>query len=86
MSISIKDQVRAFIEQRFPVARARAVADNDPLLASGLLDSLSVLDVVAYVEATFGIGVTDEDLTPENFESIASMAAFVAAKRNGRGH
>jgi acyl carrier protein len=86
MSISIKDQVRAFIEQRFPVARARAVADTDPLLASGLLDSLSVLDVVAYVETTFGIGVTDEDLTPDNFESIERMAAFVAAKRNGRGH
>jgi acyl carrier protein len=82
MSMSVRDQVRAFIEKRFPAARLRAVGDDDPLLGSGVLDSLGVLDVVAYVETTFGIGVTDQDLTPENFESITSMAAFVTARRH----
>jgi acyl carrier protein len=58
--------------------------DNDaPLLKNGLIDSLGILDVVTFVEKEFKITVFDEDLLPENFGSVQSIANFVQSKGNG---
>ncbi len=67
-----------FIRARFPLARK--LGDEDMLLGNGVLDSLAVLDVVAFIEKEFRITVSDDELLPENFNSIASMAAFVRTK------
>lgn len=74
-------RVRNFIVNQFPLARKRAIGDRDPLLGNGILDSLGILEVVAFVESEFGITVADEELIPESFESIASIARFVDEKR-----
>jgi len=55
----------------------------DPLLESGVIDSLGVLDLVAFIETEFKVIVDDEDLIPENFQSIARIACYVEKKRNG---
>ena len=73
-------QIRTFVAQRFPSARNRALGDDEHLLTSGILDSLGVLDVVGFLEETFEISIVDEDLVPEHFESLKSIAAFVARK------
>jgi len=80
---STAGRVRHFILNQFPLARQRAVADEDPLLRTGILDSLGILEVVSFVEAEFGITVADEELVPESFESIATIARFVDGKRAG---
>lgn len=74
-------RIRHFILNQFPLARQRAVGDEDPLLRTGILDSLGILEVVAFIESEFGILVADEELVPESFESIATMARFVDGKR-----
>ncbi len=76
-----RDQIRAFVRRRFPLAAAAAVKDEDSLLDSGIIDSLGILDLVAFLEKTFGIRVGDEELNPANFDSIASVVRFVATKR-----
>jgi len=81
----IASSVRDFILERFPASRRRLRNDTDPLLESGIIDSLGVLDVVAFVESTFNITVDDEDLSPDNFQSVAQMAAYVERKRNVSG-
>ena len=78
-------RVRDFVLTQFPLARKRAIGDGDPLLSHGILDSFGVLEVVAFVEGEFGIKVEDEELLPESFESIASIARFVDAKRARAG-
>jgi acyl carrier protein len=71
-------KVRRFLEESFPLVKT---VDNDSLLlGTGLLDSLAVLEVVGFVEREFHITVLDEDLTPENFRTIKSIAAFVSQK------
>jgi acyl carrier protein len=55
-----------------------AVGRDDSLLESGALDSVGVMRLVAFLGETFGIEVGDDDLTPENFDTIASLTAFVA--------
>jgi acyl carrier protein len=74
------DQIRDYLRQRFPALRNRQIDDHDKLLEGGIIDSLAVLDLVAYLETQFNITLADDDLVPETFQSLASLAAFVEAK------
>lgn len=83
MSGNIQDRIRDFLRGRFPPARHRRLGDHDHLLEQGVLDSLGVLDVVAFLEDEFGVVLSDEELTPEHFRSVFSLAVLVASKTNG---
>jgi len=76
----IIELVRQFILNQFPSARRRSLGEADPLLESGIIDSLGVLDVVSFLESEFKITINDDDLTPENFQNIAQITAFVQKK------
>jgi acyl carrier protein len=83
-SAQISQSMKEFIVGHFASARRRPLNDGDPLIESGIIDSLGVLDVVAFVESEFEVQVDDEELTAENFQTIACIAAYVEKKR-GRG-
>jgi acyl carrier protein len=68
--------------RKFPAARKKSITDDTPLLESGIIDSLGMLDVVAFLESSFKIQVLDDELIPENFADIHRMAAFVEKKRS----
>lgn len=53
---------------------------EDDLLAAELIDSLGITALVDFLETRFGVTIADEDLTAENFRSIAVIAGFVRAK------
>jgi len=76
----VSAQIRKFILDKFPLARKQQIKDSDPLLESGVLDSLGVLDLVSFVEQEFSVHVADEELVPENFQTIDRIAAFVESK------
>ena len=75
----IDDQtIRNFIVDNFLFREDReAIADDDSLLDAGLIDSTGILELVAYLEAQFGIAVADDEIVPDNLDSIASIAAYV---------
>lgn len=73
----LTDRVHEFILQKFPLARRRSLRENDNLLESGVIDSLGVLEIVTFLNEEFSLAIEDDDLTPENFQSIQSIAAFV---------
>jgi acyl carrier protein len=79
---SINPGIRSFVLKTFPAARRRSIDDDTPLIGSGIIDSLGMLDVVAFLEESFLIKVSDDELTPDNFASINCMASFVEAKRS----
>jgi acyl carrier protein len=81
----IGHSIKQYILSHFPPARRRELREEDPLLESGIVDSLGILDVVAFIEAEFNVKVEDEDLTSENFQNIARMARYLDRKRNGVG-
>ena len=74
--------IRSFILNHFPLAKKVLIKDDDSLLESGIVDSLGILDIVNFIEKEFKISVSDEELLPENFESICALTAFVDRKRN----
>lgn len=55
--------------------------DDVSLLDRGIIDSTGVLEVVMFIEEAFGMKVRDSDLLPENFDSVARIADFVARLR-----
>ena len=79
----IRDDVAATIEtyltSRFP-ALGRLEADT-PLLSSGAVDSLGVLDLMMWLGEEFGIALEDEDFSPDNIETPVRLAAFVRSRR-----
>jgi acyl carrier protein len=84
MPETLETQIREFIIRKFPSARSRELTRMEALLENGIIDSLGVLDLVSFMEETFAITVTDEELLPENFQTIERLAKFVEGKRNGK--
>ena len=74
------ERIRSFLVRQFPTTKN--VSNDEPLLKNGVIDSLGILEVVTFIENEFSITVSDEDLLPENFGSVASLTSFVQLKRN----
>ncbi len=55
---------------------------NDSLISSGVLDSLALLRLIAFLEEQIGITVEDSEVIPENFETINDIKAFINRKKN----
>lgn len=79
-SQTAENLIREFILKSFPLARKAGLKNNDKLLETGMIDSLGVLDLVHYLEEEFSVVISDEDLQPENFDSVESVTAFVGKK------
>lgn len=77
----VKATIRAFIAQNFLVESDVKVGDGDSLLQLQIVDSTGFLELVNFLEATFGIKVADEEMVPENLETIDNMAQYLARKR-----
>jgi acyl carrier protein len=76
-------QIRQFITTNFYVPAEADLTDDASLLDRGIIDSTGVMEVIGFLEDTFGVKVQDEELVPENLDSIGRIAAFVARKREG---
>ncbi len=79
----IEEQVRNFITENFLFGEEKKVADTDSFLENGIIDSTGVLEVVSFVEDTFNIKVKDEEMMPENLDSISNLVNFINKKQNG---
>ena len=81
-TMEVGPRIRRFIIKNFPLARKKSIIEDDSLLLdSGIIDSMGVLDLIIFIEEEFKIAITDGDLLPENFETIASMATFILTKK-----
>ena len=70
--------LRAYVQDT--LLGGRNVADGDELLLSGMLDSLSVMSLVSFVEQTYTLKVPFEDVVIENFESLEAMGRYVDSR------
>ncbi len=78
---AIKDTVIEFIKENFIMGRSQAEPDPDEsLIEGGIMDSTGVLELVEFLEATYAIQIEDEELVPENLETINNIVAFLARK------
>ncbi len=80
--MDIKEQVRTFVTSNFYVADPTTLEDKDSLLDRGIIDSTGVLEVIFFIEETFGIAVEDSEMLPENLDSIERISNFVVRKKS----
>ena len=81
--MDIKTDVRNFIVDNFMMGmEPGALADKDSLLNKGIIDSTGVLELVGFLEETFKIQIEDQDLVPENLDSVDKIAAYINKKQS----
>jgi acyl carrier protein len=74
-----KTQIRQYIAKNFLFSdNGFSLGDDASFLEEGIVDSTGVLELVLFVEETFGIEVDDEDIVPDNFDSVNNLAAYIA--------
>jgi acyl carrier protein len=80
--MSVASDVERFVVKEIAVGRGiESLARDEDLLASDILDSMGIMELVAFLEEKEGIQVADEDLTPENFQTVDAIVSFVGRKR-----
>ncbi len=79
----VQAEVRRFLQNALG-RDVRQVSDVDSLLEAGAIDSLGVIHLVSFIEERFKVEVSEDDMIPDNFDSIAAIAAFVERGRSER--
>ena len=80
--MNIEKTVEKFVVEELIVGGSDTSLDPDQsLVSSGVIDSLAILRLITFIEETFGVTVEDDEVVPENFETINVIKAFVEAKQ-----
>jgi acyl carrier protein len=78
----ILQRTRTYIADNFLYTRPDLHVDpSDSLLDSGILDSMGIMELVAFLQEEFGIPVEDDEITEENLDSLNAIVEFVARKQ-----
>ena len=76
------EQVRNFAVSNFLFGDQSKLQDETSFLDSGIIDSTGILEVITFLEETFEIKVNDDELLPENLDSVNNIVRFIAKKKN----
>jgi acyl carrier protein len=80
--MSVEQQIKTYIAENFMFSSNGFELDEDEsFLDAGVVDSLGVLELVTFVEETFGVQVSDEEIVPDNFDSVNNLAAYIGRKQ-----
>ena len=81
----IVSATRAFIVENFLYTRPDAQLDDDELLIEKrILDSMGMVELLTFLEDSFGVQPADDEITESNFGSLARIAGYVSSKQPGR--
>jgi len=76
-----KTQVKQYILENFLLGvDANKVADNTSFIGKGIIDSTGVLELVAFLERTYGIRIEDAEMVPENLDTLDNIEKYVRGK------
>ena len=79
---TIQEQVRGFVVENFLFGNPEENFDAETsFLESRIIDSTGILELVAFLENTYGISIEDHELDPANLDTLNRIAAFVERKR-----
>jgi len=78
---ALAESLRQFIEDTFLFGVNTDYTDDASLMDNSIIDSTGVLELIAYLESEYGITIADEDLVPENLDSITGLVSFIQRKR-----
>jgi acyl carrier protein len=80
--MSIERKLRGYILENFLFTNDdAALSSSDSFMAKGILDSTGIIEVILFMEEEFGVKVADEEMTPENLDSVTKLVAFIERKQ-----
>ena len=75
--------IRNFIIENFLFEEDENLKEDTSFLEGGIIDSTGILELVTFLEETFEFTVEDEEMVPENLDSIANVVKFIQKKKEG---
>ena len=82
MSDDLRERIQKFILENYLFSTDRsALGFDDSLLGRGIVDSTGMLEIIMFIEEQLGVTVKDEDMIPDNLDSVNRIAAFVESRR-----
>jgi acyl carrier protein len=79
--MSVKDEIKQYIAENILFSSNGFTLDDDEsFLEAGVVDSLGVVELVAFVEETYQLEVPDDDIVPANFDSVDNLAAYISRR------
>jgi acyl carrier protein len=76
----LREQLRTYVVENFLFGDDNGFNDEESFLESGILDSTGILEVIGFLEEQFGIKVRDDELVPENLDSISNLEGYLGRK------
>ena len=77
----MKKQIRSFVVENFLFGNDEGLKNDTSFLDDGVIDSTGILELVNFLEEEFSISVDDEELIPENLDSIDNVVSYLERKR-----
>ncbi len=79
--MDVRAQIRDFLRKNFYLPEAAPLKDDGSLLDQGIIDSTGVLELIGFLERSFGIAVLQHETVPDNLDSVDRLVAYVQRKR-----
>lgn len=77
----MKEEIRDYLLANRATDGAVDFGDQESLLESGVIDSMAMVDLITHLEKTYSISVDEDDMVPENFDSVDAITAYVTSKQ-----
>ena len=78
----IKNLVRKFLLDNFVMGGNVTIADDTSFMKGHILDSTGFIELILFIEESFGVKVDDAEMLPENFDSLLNIEGYVARKHS----
>ena len=80
--MTISEQLAVFIQENVSPIETDSIGPDDDLVEAGLIDSLGIVKLIAYICEEFGVEITDDDVQLENFTTVRNIEAMISRKRD----
>jgi len=81
LTTSLATELRRFIDETFLFGVDISYTDTDSFMENSIIDSTGVLELIAHLESTYRLHIADDDLVPENLDSVSNLVDFINRKR-----
>lgn len=82
--MDVKEKIKGFVVSYFLKGdKPKELLDSTSFIEEGIIDSIGVLELLAFLEEQFGFRVEDEEIVPENFDSVERLVNYVESKLDG---
>lgn len=81
--MNTSEKIKQFIlDEVCPEAGLSSLDDNEPLISSGLMDSLGILKILSFLDDEFGVNLASEEIKHDNFSTVNTICSLIEKNRN----